>query len=87
MARSLTVNHQEKPGTNALFTGFLVHPAALVRQLRDRGLEIAAVPAQSVEDLAGGVDLSLQRGLGRLVLAHLGADFLQLLQLVTFLGG
>lgn len=24
MARSLTVNHQEKPGTNALFTGFLV---------------------------------------------------------------
>lgn len=24
MARSLTVNHQEQPGTNALFTGFIV---------------------------------------------------------------
>jgi hypothetical protein len=44
MARSLTVNHQEKPGTNALFTGFLVFACVWLGLAAFAGFADASAP-------------------------------------------
>ena len=53
MARSLTVNHDEKPATNLLFTGFLLLAAAvlMLSALTGYATDSAAASASPSADL------------------------------------